>query len=132
MQTFLPYPSFKQSAKCLDMKRLGKQRVEAMQIENCLLGISSGWKNHPAVKMWKGYLPALRQYRREMTLEWISRGYKNTMEIPEDNSKIVLPKWFGGKIHETHRSKLLQKDYDFYSQYEWKEEPDLEYYWPKE
>lgn len=32
MNTFLPYPSFKDSAKCLDNKRLGKQRVECLQI----------------------------------------------------------------------------------------------------
>lgn len=36
MQTFLPYPSFEESAKCLDAKRLGKQRVEAWQIYNAL------------------------------------------------------------------------------------------------
>jgi hypothetical protein len=32
MQTFLPYKSFKDSARCLDNKRLGKQRVEALQL----------------------------------------------------------------------------------------------------
>ena len=32
MQTFLPYPDMIKSAKALDYKRLGKQRVEAKQI----------------------------------------------------------------------------------------------------
>lgn len=32
MQTFLPYANFEASAKVLDYKRLGKQRVEAKQI----------------------------------------------------------------------------------------------------
>lgn len=32
MQTFLPYPSAEQSAKVLDTQRLGKQRVECLQI----------------------------------------------------------------------------------------------------
>ena len=32
MQTFLPYPDFRQSAACLDYRRLGKQRVEGVQI----------------------------------------------------------------------------------------------------
>lgn len=32
MQTFLPYGSFIESAKCLDYGRLGKHRVEAKQI----------------------------------------------------------------------------------------------------
>jgi len=32
MQTFLPYPDFARSAQVLDNKRLGKQRVECLQI----------------------------------------------------------------------------------------------------
>jgi hypothetical protein len=36
MQTFLPYPSFEETAKILDYKRLGKQRVEAYQIANII------------------------------------------------------------------------------------------------
>jgi len=32
MQTFLPYPNFSLSANVLDIKRLGKQRVESLQI----------------------------------------------------------------------------------------------------
>ena len=32
MQTFLPYPDFAKSAACLDNRRLGKQRVECLQI----------------------------------------------------------------------------------------------------
>ena len=57
MQTFLPYKDFRKSLQCLDYRRLGKQRVEAMQIHNILTGKneSSAWVNHPAVKMWKGH-----------------------------------------------------------------------------
>ncbi len=32
MQTFLPYQDFTETAKCLDYRRLGKQRVEAKRI----------------------------------------------------------------------------------------------------
>ena len=42
MQTFLPYPSFDASAKVLDYRRLGKQRVEAYQILNTITGKSAG------------------------------------------------------------------------------------------
>lgn len=38
MQTFLPYPNFIGSAKVLDSRRLGKQRVENLQIMQALLG----------------------------------------------------------------------------------------------
>ncbi len=58
MQTFLPYEDFTLSAQCLDYRRLGKQRVEALQIFNALTGASTkdgreyrGWINHPATKM---------------------------------------------------------------------------------
>jgi hypothetical protein len=64
MQTFLPYPDLKKSFEVLDYRRLGKQRVEAMQILNILLSDkkSGGWVNHPAVKMWRGYEDALCVY----------------------------------------------------------------------
>lgn len=38
MQTFLPYASYAKSASVLDNKRLGKQRVETLQILQVLLG----------------------------------------------------------------------------------------------
>ena len=64
MQTFLPYPDFKKTAKCLDYRRLGKQRVECKQILNALQkrkgGITKGgWVNHPATKMWEDDFQAL-------------------------------------------------------------------------
>ena len=51
MQTFLPYADFVKTAKCLDYRRLGKQRIEAFQILNILEGktTKAGWKHHPAV-----------------------------------------------------------------------------------
>lgn len=39
MQTFLPYDSFKKSARVLDQRRLGKQRVECLQILGALTDI---------------------------------------------------------------------------------------------
>lgn len=36
MNTFLPYKSFKKSARCLDYRRLGKQRIETWQIYKAL------------------------------------------------------------------------------------------------
>ena len=34
----MPYADFEKIAKCLDYKRLGKQRVEAMQIHRIVSG----------------------------------------------------------------------------------------------
>jgi hypothetical protein len=62
MQVFLPYEDFYKTAKCLDYRRLGKQRVEAYQIIRTLTGESKGWVHHPVVKMWLGYETALMVY----------------------------------------------------------------------
>lgn len=78
MQTFLPYPSFYESARCLDNKRLGKQRVEAWQIYCALTVPGYGWQNHPAVRQWKNYNNFLIFYGIMICLEWLSRGYKDS------------------------------------------------------
>jgi hypothetical protein len=118
---------------------LGKQRVEAKQILNVLQDKSTGWKNHPAVKMWKGYEQALKFYINCCIDEWTSRKgktgkpFRNTMEIYKiDFPNIEYPKWFGKeKFHESHRSNLLRKDYEFYSKYGWTEPTNLPYIWPE-
>lgn len=137
MQTFLPYFSFDfvESAKCLDNKRLGKQRVEAWQIYTTLTK-GSRWKNHPAVLMWKGYEAALLVYGIAVCEEWISRGFKDTMLSRfkfhlKFYKKIVYPDWLGDeKFHASHRSNLLRKSQDHYGKFGWKEPNDLPYYWP--
>ncbi|MEU7740966.1 MSMEG_6728 family protein [Nonomuraea sp. NPDC049158] len=59
MQTFLPYPDFARTAAVLDPLRLGKQRVEALQILRALTIPGYGWRHHPAVRMWASYEEAL-------------------------------------------------------------------------
>jgi len=133
MQTFLPYPNLRKSVKCLDNKRLGKQRVEAFQILNILLNRTKtkGWRNHPAVKMWQGYENALKLYLNESITEWIKRGFKNTMKFENIEEKIIFPPWLENKeFHSSHRSNLLRKDKDFYSKFKWKELDNLAYIWP--
>ena len=132
MQTFLPYSDFEDSARCLDYRRLGKQRVEAMQLHNILTNrtTTKGWRSHPALKMWEGYAPALAHYMNVCIDEWIHRGYNNTME-KRDDSNLVMPPWlYDRRIHLSHRSNLLRKYAMFYSQYNWNIPSTMEYYWP--
>lgn len=134
MQTFLPYEDFTKSARCLDYRRLGKQRVEARQIYNIVSGkrTTGGWVNHPAVLMWKGFSNLLAYYHNEMIDEWIKRGYKNTMEYLNVPPSITQPLWLGEQdFHDSHKSNLLRKDPEFYSQYNWKVSADLPYIWEK-
>ena len=136
MQTFLPYPDFAASAKTLDMKRLGKQRVETLQILKTVTGRSVGWQNHPATKMWKGYAPALLSYGLAVCDEWLSRGYKDTCRekmcaLLAPDKDITLPPWVGDPaVHASHRSNLLRKDPAWYGKWGWLEGPDLPYVWP--
>lgn len=130
IQTFLPYADFDKSVGCLDMRRLGKQRVEAMQIINSLTK-NSGWIHHPAVLMWHGYIDALRLYMNKCIQEWVRRGYNNTMQLADVPIKIKMPLWFGNEnFHASHRSNLLRKDAKWYGQFGWCETDDLPYVWP--
>jgi hypothetical protein len=133
VQTFLPYSSFQKSAACLDSRRLGKQRVEARQILNILAGKSRGWRNHPAVLMWRGHEKALRQYLRVAILEWKRRGFRNSMRIPREMALLPndLPPWIGSRrFHSSHRSNLLGKHPEHYGRFGWKVEVNLARYWP--
>ena len=133
MQTFVPYSDFMGSVGCLDSKRLGKQRVEAFQIINALNGKSKGWVSHPATVMWTGCVPALTQYMRCCIIEWINRGFKNTMQIPEENWDFQNPWWIGDmRVHLSHRSNLLRKEPDHYTPFGWKVPNDMPYFWPGE
>lgn len=129
MQTFLPYPDFKRSAECLDVKRLGQQRREVLAL------LSGGWRNHPASKMWQGYEQSLVQYGFAICSEWISRGYSDRCmawiaEYFNKGIELTAPPWLDGPIHASHRANLLRKDPKHYSQFGWAEEPSDVYFWP--
>ena len=145
MQTFLPYRDFTRSAQVLDSPRLGKQRVETLQVLRALELGEYGWRNHPAVKMWRGRTPALVVYGLEMVRAWQGRGHADsTYELiaefaPEVESATqddlaargLLPAWLGdARIHLSHRSALVRKDPDFYRQVFGDVPDDLPYHWP--
>lgn len=134
MQTFLPLPDMHESVSVLDDRRLGKQRVEALQILNTLEGRSQGWRNHPAVKMWRGHEHALRTYHNLCIAEWVHRGFRNNMRLMEEvGGHPLMPDWFGiPEFHASHRSNLLRKDPGHYGWFGWSEPADLPYYWPTE
>lgn len=160
MQTFItqPYMDFHVTASNLDRLRLNKQALEAWQIMMTNLKMDPdgnyreprGWRNHPAVLMWKGYEVTLFNYIKAMTDEWENRGYKTTilekarftMSCAMDEDLIYTdkpPPWMLDKqtfseIASSHRQALLVKNYDWYSQFDWPEDTGLqpdkyEYVW---
>ena len=139
MQTFLPYEDFRRSAEVLDSPRLGKQRVETLQILRALVVPDYGWQSHPVTRMWMGYVPALTLYGLAMTDTWVARGYADTVRdqlvefAPDaDVRKVPLPPWLGdARVHESHQSNLLAKDPVFYADLFPGTPPDLPYVWPE-
>ncbi len=120
MQAFLPYPDFAASAAVLDRARLGKQRVEALQILRTLAGLSSGWARHPVTLQWAGHERALGDYGLTVCAEWTRRGYQDTCaarirflsRLFEDAGP---PACIGDEVfHREHRERLIAKDPDWY------------------
>lgn len=137
MQTFLPLEDFAQSARVLDKSRLGKQRVETLQILKALADSTYGWQNHPAVVMWRGYEFGLIDYGVAICDEWLTRGYQDTCKKQIEDFFGVFddsrwrPWWLGDpRLHISHQSNLLRKAPWAYGHL-WPDVPrDLEYWWP--
>lgn len=148
MQTFLPYSDFEASARSLDVKRLGKQRVEVIQIVRALSVPGYGWKHHPAVLMWKGYEEALGRYGLVVCHVWAQRGLDDTCAatIAADlavagvpsirtydqlrNAGALSPWLFDEDFLRSHRSSLVRKDPDHYGPQFPDVPDDLPYVWP--
>lgn len=149
MQTFLPLPDFDESARLLDVRRLGKQRVEALQVLRGLTVPGYGWRRHPAVLMWTGYEEALARYGIQVCVHWRGLGHTDTCEAtlrkdlreatgiaePRSQAELAeageLPPWFGDDdFHRSHRSALVRKDPDHYGPLFPEVPPDLPYVWP--
>lgn len=143
MQTFLPYASFARSARMLDPRRLGKQRVEVLQILRALEVEDYGWQRHPAVLMWRGYTEALVSYGVAIVTEWTRRGFRDACLAsiaefaPRARSQReladagALPPWLGARaLHRSHRSALVRKDPAYYRPLFPGVPDDLPYVWP--
>lgn len=148
VQTFLPYADFERSASVLDTKRLGKQRVEALQILRALTRPGYGWANHPAVLMWKGFEEALGRYGFACCEAWTGLGFGDTcaVTLAEDlrladvhdvrtqaelDTAGALPPWLGDEaLHRSHRSSLVRKDPGHYGRLFPDVPDDLPYVWP--
>ena len=148
MQTFLPYADFERSARALDPKRLGKQRVETIQIVRALTVPGYGWANHPAVLMWKGFEEALGRYGFVCCEVWTELGFGDTCALTiatdlrgsgvdhvrtqdELAEAGALPSWLGDDVvHRSHRSALVRKDPAYYRTAFPDVPDDLPYHWP--
>lgn len=138
MQTFLPEEDFHKTAQSLDRQRLGKQRVETLQIAGVVAGVKDGWKNHPAVKMWMHFPQTLLEYQRAIIGEWLDRGYRDTCwektaALLGGMRQSSNPWWIGNdEFHASHQSNLIRKVPEVYGKM-WPGIPmDMEYRWPSD
>ena len=157
MQTFLPSTDYAEVASVLDRQRLNKQALEAWQLMLVNLKLDpegnprepKGWYNHPAALMWRGHEGALLEYIEAMTTEWVARGYKTTIfekaqRTIESALRLNLsfsfqkPRWMETlsvlDVTSSHRTALLSKNYEHYSQFGWAEDSGVapetyEYVW---
>ena len=133
MQTFLPHADFDMSAQALDNKRLNKQVLECYQILKVLSNPDprAGWRNHPAVKMWRGYEGSLWDYTMAMVYEATSRGIKTDKNMENLNAlnKVEgmywgfgLPEFFSDsakveRLTTSHQANLYKKDPVYYFEF---------------
>jgi len=144
MQTFVPEYDYAVCARVLDRQRLGKQRVECLQILKTIVAGDSarGWRNHPAVAMWRGHEYALVQYSNAVCDEWTRRGYRDTCR---ESIRQIFDEWQEGKclswheypswwleadIHESHKSNLVRKLPEHYKKLWPSVADDISYVWP--
>jgi hypothetical protein len=149
VQTFLPYADFGETARVLDKRRLGKQRVEAIQVLRALTVAGYGWRHHPAAAMWAGYEEALVRYGLDICTAWCSLGNADTcgatlvadltrgtgLSAPRVQADLAaadeLPPWLGDRhFHRSHQSALLRKDPTHYRPLFKRVPDDLPYVWP--
>ena len=145
MQTFLPYADFVRTAVALDRARLGKQRVETLQIMRAISDPTYGWQHHPVTRMWRGYGSGLMVYQDAICDEWARRGFADTTRattrealarMPADlaayeEGRARFPPWLGREeVHRSHRSNLLRKHPEHYAPLFPDTPPDLDYVWP--
>lgn len=140
MQTFMTHDNYVDTAKALDNKRLGKQRVEAYQILKALRGDyndTGAWVNHPATVMWRGYEYELSLYGLTISVEFLERGFDgshmmttfndiNAQLSPTNTEK--YPWWVNDELlRYTHQSNLVRKDADYY---DFNVPDNIPYVWP--
>lgn len=131
--TWLPLPSFKETALLLSDEDLKMQRYHALavlealhQIENSKLPNSlhaADCRN--AALMWSRYETQLAEYGLEICEEYGIRTRRQDDLYEEiakhlewsvgEDTPMGKPEWFGDpRIHESHQAALVRKDPEFY------------------
>lgn len=127
MQTFILFLNLWRTFAALDIRRLSKQRVEALHIYRVIAGFESGgrWRYAPAVRMWFGHDEVLKLYILICCRCWELRGGRNELmrqyirqyridHIDHDRLAQQYPLWLQGEagrvLTGSHRGQLCRKN----------------------
>jgi hypothetical protein len=72
--------------------------------------------------MWVGYEDALRLYYNQFwetsVGKWKVKAQKLQLLELENKFSVKMPEWLGNDLlHASHRGRLLDKNYEYYSQF---------------
>jgi hypothetical protein len=155
MRTYLPYSDFRKCAECFSLKRLTKQRHDALEVLYLLSGRRSPNRgsrfmyNSPAVKVWRFCPMVLVHYglvlcdeyekrtgkvdpvrdRLARQANWFRRNYGWAALITEP------PKFLESEaMQKSHRAILARQEPEHYAKFGFTCDPNDEkvFYWPVE
>ena len=141
MNTLLTSPSFFVAAARLSNRDLHIQLVDCLKVGRALLGRErSEWVKHPSVLMWYGSEQAFYYYTLIMHHDWMIRSGKREhlayMKFAQEFNIAMSDGWQttpwlkDSRLHQSHKSALIQRDPAFYGPV-WPDTPkDLPMFWP--
>ena len=127
MQIFIVGSIF-ETIQALDKKRFWKQILETRQILNAIKGISTGWKNHPIVDMYREYIKWLELYL--LAFEAYRIGDLEKAIILSDEAEKFKPMFLNCVEYiENMKRRLYTQDKEYYSQWASLGESKTNYYY---
>lgn len=148
LMVWLPYPNLRLSVHCLSAFHLGKQFADSVTILRVLAGHNGGGhgKFVTTTSAWGHNPESLLVYSSFAHTELYKRGWtrdhpnprtpegKKHFKLPGEwyTDEYQVPDWVGvERIHASHRSYLITKDREWYSQFAWTEYESRVIVWPK-
>ena len=104
-----------ETARALDPRRLNKQRIEARQILDAIMGRSAAWRNHPCTIQYRNHYFWLQTY--SLILDTFCAG----LHVPSYINKyaeISRPNFHTPEYFDQMKRRLYTKDPNHYRQWE--------------
>lgn len=130
MQLFTTYPTLEQSARVLDPVRCNCQIGECNRVFSAIVLKTPAWQNHCVTRLWWNYPIAVLKFAWCCYHVRVEAGGSPIKPITkEPMGSFQLPPFLNNPyVLNAMRSHLLNKDYTFYSQYDW-QVPAKSGYW---